>query len=251
MSYTICHYGACYLQYALRSVNPLVDKSYIFFTPTPSHGHSSSLHPIESRDEIMASIPANEWDKLVWIDTHDFTQEGPQRDYAVKTLIEDGADLILPLDYDEIHEPKVLDLMLKEVWDRNIARNWLVNMFHMWRSFSFVCEDDGWPVRVIDTRRLSGTAYISPIGTGKIFHFGYAIPTKLLEYKISLHGHKDEWRPNWLEEKWKVWPPVEDCHPTNGRKDNGEGWWTPKPFDKNKLPDVLRSHKWWDVEPIE
>jgi len=185
----------------------------------------------------MASIPADEWDKLVWVDTEGFTHEGPQRDYAVNKLIQDGADAIIVLDYDEIHDPKILDLMLKEVWDRNIARNWLVNMVHFWRSFSFACYDDGWPVRFIDTRRTGGNAYISPNDIGRVFHFGYAVSDKVLKYKMSLHGHKDEWRQDWYETKWKKWPPEENSHPTNERKENGEGWWNPVPFDKNNLPD--------------
>lgn len=250
-SYTICLYGRDYLQYALRSISPLVDRSYIFYTSHPSHGHSSEIMPPESRDELMASIPADEWDKITWIDTEKFYYEGPQRDYAVSKLIQDGADIILPIDYDEVWESSVLEKVVKEVWDRNISRNWLCNMYHLWKSFSWACEDDGWPVRVIDTRRTIGNSYISPTEFGKIFHFGYAITDKIMSYKISIHGHKDEWRPDWYETKWKQWPPIDDCHPTNGRKSNGEGWWNPKPFDKNLLPKVMGSHKWWAVEPIE
>ena len=239
------------MPYALRSVSPLVEKSYIFYTPHPSHGHSSTLINPETRDEIMSSIPADEWNKIVWIDTENFWDEGPQRDFAVQTLIKDNVDIILNVDYDEIHDAVILEKMIKEVWNRNISRNWLCNMFHMWRSFSYCCEDDGWPVRLIDTRHRNGMNYISPVEFGKIFHFGYCITNELMKYKMSLHGHKDELRPNWYEEKWLAWPPVDDCHPTNGRKENGEGWWNPKPFDKNLLPSVLRSHKWWNVEKIE
>lgn len=250
MSYSVIHYGLDYLPYALRSVSPLVEKSYIFFTSHPSHGHSTDLIPPESRDEIMASIPEPEWGKLIWVDTEGFWTEGPQRDYAVKTLIADGADVILNLDYDEIHSPEVLEQMIKEIWDRNIARNHLVNMRHFWRSFSWVADDDGWPVRLIDTRRTGGVNYLST-SFGKVNHFGYAITDKTLRYKLSCHGHKDEMRPNWYEEKWLAWPPVEDSHPTNGRKENGDGWWNPKPYDKNLLPSVLHSHKWFNVDKIE
>jgi len=250
MSYTICHYGVSYLEYALRSVYPIVDKSFVFFTPHPSHGHSSNLPPLETRDEIMASIPSSEWNKLTWVDTNGFYQEGEQRNYAVQTLINEGASIILNVDYDEIWEQSNLDNSIKSVWDRNITRNWLCNMLHFWRSFNFVCEDDGWPVRIIDTRHTSGLNYLSPVEFGKVNHFGYAITSELLRYKMSLHGHKNEWRKDWYEKCWLPWPPGNNVHPTNDLKENGEGWWNPKPYDKNLLPDFMRSHKWYNEELI-
>lgn len=248
-SYTICLYGLDYLSFALKSVSPLVERSYVLYTPHPSHGHSSPLNPPESREEIMASIP--EWGKLTWVDTDGFYDEGPQRDYAVNMLTRDGADLILNLDYDEIWSVDVLDRAIKEVWDRNIARNWLVNMIHHWRSFGYACYDDGWPVRLIDTRKLKGVEYLGSNEIGRVNHFGYAITDKILRYKLSCHGHKDELRPNWYEEKWLAWPPPKDCHPTNGIKQDGTGWWDPVPFDKNLLPEVMKSHKWFNSEKIE
>lgn len=248
-SYTILHYGKDYLPYALRSVNPVVERSFIFHSPHPSHGHTSNLPPIESRDELMASIPANEWDKLTWVDTNDFWQEGRQRDFALRVASE-GADLCLVLDYDEFWHPDVLRSVLNHVWLENKARQWLINFSHCWRGFNHVCRDDAWPVRIIDTRHSEGVAYVSR-DFGPIYHMGYAVSSDVLNYKLSCHGHKDELRPGWFEDKWQAWPPVEDCHPTNGRKDNGEGWWNPEPFDKWQLPQVLHGHPYWDLERIE
>lgn len=250
-SYTVLHYGKHYLNYSLRGIFPLVDQSFVFFTPHPSHGHTSNLAPIESRDELMASIPADEWSKLTWVDVDKFWMEGQQRDYAVRYLEQEEANLILVLDYDEFWHESVLSDILDYVWKANSARNWLINFsHHLWRSFNWACSDDGWPVRIIDTRHRMGNAYV-PIEFGEIYHLGYAITTETLKYKLSIHGHKDELRPNWLEEKWLAWPPVDDCHPTNGRKVDGTGWWNPKTFDKAKLPQVLKSHPWYDLERID
>lgn len=248
-SLTILHYGSAYLNYALRSVAPVVDRSFIFYTNHPSHGHSSDLSPIESRDELMASIPADEWDKLTWVDTNDFWMEGQQRDFALRVASED-ADLCLVLDYDEVWGEGVLERVLEHVWNENKARNWLLNFHcHFWRSFNFACTDEGWPVRVIDTRHNGGVAYI-PKELGNVYHFGYCIRDETLRYKLSVHGHKDELRPNWIEEKWNVWPPPDDCHPTNGKKENGEGWWNPRPFDKTQLPGIMKSHPFYNLEIV-
>lgn len=249
-SYSIVHYGKDYLNYALRSIFPFVDRSYVLYTPHPSHGHRSDIPPVETRDEIISSIPDDLWTKLTWIDTDNFWQEGQQRDYALN-IASENTDLVLVLDYDEIYPPQSLQNILEYVWRINSARNHLLNFsHHFWRSFSWAATDDNWPVRVIDTRHRDGLAYI-PKELGDVYHFGYAIRDEVMRYKLSCHGHKNEIRENWYEEKWQAWPPVDDCHPTNGRKANGEGWWNPKPFDKWKLPEIMRSHKWWNVDKIE
>jgi len=247
-SYTILHYGESYLAHSLRSIAPVVDHSYILYNNHPSHGHRTDTPPIESRDELMASIPANEWSKLTWIDT-DFWDEGRQRDYAL-SVASQNASLVLVCDYDECWHPHVLDKALNHVWQMNGARNWLINFRHAWRSFNFMCDDQNWPVRIIDTRHSGGVGYV-PKELGDIYHFGYAVTDKVMRYKWECHGHKDELRPNWYEEKWQAWPPVDDCHPTNGKNDEGVGWWNPKPFDKRELPYVLHSHPWFNVDKVE
>jgi len=248
-SLTVLHYGKSYLSYALRSVRESVERSFIIYTPHPSHGHRTDMLPVESRDELMASIPANEWDKITWIDVDQFWNEGAHRDYAL-SVASQNADLVLVVDYDEVYHPHVLDKILNHVWQVNGARNWLVNMLHFWRSFNFVCRDNNWPVRIIDTRHSSGTGYV-PKELGDIFHMGYAIRDEVLRYKMSVHGHKNELRPNWFEERWQAWPPPDDCHPTNGKNDEGVGWWNPEPFDKRELPYVLHNHPYWNLERIE
>lgn len=250
-SYTIVHYAKDYLEYSLRSIQPYVDRSFCFYTPHPSHGHSSFLPPIESREEIISSIPNDLWtNKLTWIDTDSFWQEGQQRDYALN-IASENASLVLVCDYDEVWPAQTLQNVLEYIYNVNSARTWLLNFAaHFWRSFSWACTDENWPVRVIDTRHKDGLAYI-PKELGDVYHFGYAIRDETLRYKLSCHGHKDEIRKGWYEEKWQAWPPVEDCHPTNGRKQNGEGWWNPKPFDKYLLPEIMRNHKWFNTERID
>jgi len=90
-----------------------------------------------------------------------------------------------------------------------------------------------------------------PRTLGPIYHFGYAVTDETMAYKWRIHGHKDELRPGWLDGKWQAWPPEDDCHPTNGRKTDGTGWWNPEPFDKWQLPELLRGHPYWDLERVE
>lgn len=250
-SYTILHYGKDYLTYSLSSVRQVVQNSYVFYTPTPTHGHTSDLAPPETRKEILDSIYVHHGEgiftlpeKCVWAETaFNFNHEGQQRDYCLAKAAM-GADLVLVLDYDEVWPESVLRAALDYVWQENKARNWLINFTHLWRGFDWCCRDDAWPVRIIDTRHNEGTAYI-PRELGEIYHFGYAISDELMRYKLSIHGHKGEIRPEWYEMKWLVSPPVEDCHPANGRKTDGTGYWNTEPFDRNSLPEIMRNHPLW------
>lgn len=249
-SYTVLHYGRDYLPFALKSVYDLCDRLYIFYTPHPSHGHRTDIQPIETRDELFDSVlQLPDYSKVGWHET-DIWNEGQQRDYAVQTLVNDGADLILVVDVDEVWHDFVLSRALQHVWEMNGARNWLINFTHLWRSFNYACTDNNWPVRIIDIRHSGGVGYV-PKELGDIYHFGYAVTDKVMRYKWECHGHKDELRPNWYEEKWQAWPPPDDCHPTNGKNEEGIGWWNPVVFDKRELPYVLREHPFWNLERIE
>lgn len=245
-SLTILHYGKDYLPYAIKSIYDQVDYCHVFFTPTPSHGHSTNIPPIETRDQLITA--AHSYDphgKVKWYDMLGVTHEGPQRDLALQTVQAAGADLVLVLDYDEIWPDGLAAEFLGLVGHSNSARNWLANMIHFWRSFDWACRDQGWPVRIIDLRQAGGTAYL-PAESGKILHFGYAITDKVMRYKWRIHGHKSELRPDWFEGKWDRWPPSLDCHPTNDKD-----FWMPEPFDKAQLPSFMRSHPFYNLERIE
>ena len=245
MSYHIVHYGKDFLSYALRSVYDQVDELQILFTAHPSHGHHSDQPPPETREEIYAAAfaydPAS---KIHWRET-DIWQEGQQRDFAVNVCKQAGAEIVLVVDADEVWDAGTLKRALIFVEQENKARNNLVNMLHFWRSFNWVCRDNNWPVRFIDLRHKDGVAYV-PKEIGDIYHFGYATTNKIMSYKLSIHGHKEELRKNWFENKWENWPPVPDCHPTNANN-----WWTPEPFDKTKLPPFMINHPFYNLERIE
>lgn len=254
-SLTILHYGKDYLSYALRSVYHSVDQLHIFYTPTPSHGHQTNIHPVETKEELMqAAYAFDPGNKIKWYDMIGVSQEGPQRDLALKTVRAAGAELVVVVDYDEIWRRDSLSIFLSDVWENGQVRNNLVNMVHFWRSFNWACYDNGWPVRIIDLRfppPAKGEAHYLPAEVGRVFHFGYAITDKVMQYKWKIHGHKNEMRQGWLADVWTAWPPPDNCHPTNGRNERGKPFWTPEPFDKSKLPILMAEHPFWGLDKIE
>jgi hypothetical protein len=251
-SLTILHYGKDYLSYALRSVYDSVNQLHIFYTPTPSHGHQTNIPPIETKEELMQAAYAYDPDnKIKWYDMLGVVDEGTQRDLALKTAEAAGAELVLVVDYDEIWPQSTLNNIFLDNWNKAKHRNYLINMVHFWRSFSWACYDNGWPVRIIMPSNEDIGDYYIPISRGKICHFGYATTDKVMNYKWQIHGHKNELRPNWFSTYWSAWPPVENCHPTNGRNEQDEPFWKPEPFGKEQLPEFMKSHPFYNLEKIE
>lgn len=245
-SYTVVHYGADYISYALRSIYEHVDQAHIIYTPHPSHGHQTDQPPIETRDEIQAAALAYDPErKIRWYDIRNAYYEGKHRDQAVKICKDAGAEMILVVDYDEVWPQSTLKTALSRVAESNFAREWRINFTHLWKSFDYACYDQGWPARILDLRHNDEVAYI-PKEFGEIYHFGYAVRDEVMRYKISIHGHKNEMRQDWLEKQWAAWPPAKDCHPTNE-----EDFWTPVKIDKHELPLIMREHPYYDLERIE
>lgn len=241
LSYTVLHYGKDYLDYALRSVQSNVDRSIIVYTPHPSHDHKIDINPPETLEQLQQSVTID----CDWYKTEGIFYEGRQRDEAVRICESNGADLILVVDYDEVWSTPTLSRVLNYVWQQNKARNWLINFTHLWKSFNWCCRDQGWPVRIIDTRHKDRTAYV-PKEFGEIYHFGYAVTDRIMQYKWKIHGHKNDLREGWLTGQWQAWLPVNDCHPTNDK-----GFWNPESFDRERLPLLMKNHPFYDLEKIE
>jgi hypothetical protein len=238
VAYTPLHYGKAYLRWAIESVRPFVDKHVILYTPQPSYGHASTQTCPDSfweLHEIVAAFDHTEWHAGNW------TNESDHRNAVFEHLR--GYDLLLPVDADEVIDPRDLQLSLEMVYNTNCARNWLNHGFiHMWRSFHWSCTDAMSPVRMIDLRHDDGTDSFRC----KTFHFGYAQPIRLMDYKWSCHGHIAELKPGWLQRKYINWRPgIDDVHPTC------DDIWNPRIFDQLTMPEVLWNHPYWGKGLIE
>jgi len=234
----VLHYGLDYLPYAIKSVYDHVDRFHVVYSPHPSHGSRTNTPPPETRSELHAAA-MSAGPKVVWHDVDAFWEEGQHRDYA-RSLCK--GDLVLVVDADEVWDGAVLEDLLRFAYD---GAQWetRVTCKTPWRSFSWLCEDPMQPARVY---KPGGTGYAAyPMDRGWFWHFGYAVRTEIMAYKWLIHGHRVELMPNWFEEKWEPWPPVDDVHPTC--RDNT---WDPVPFDKERLPALMRGHPFWDMEPI-
>lgn len=227
-------YGAAYLHDAIASVASQVDRVYILYTASPSFGHPSSMVNPDSEEQLRSCVEPFgslvQWHRGTW------HGENHHRN-AIMDLAPD-ADLILPIDSDEIWNADDLSRCIAEA-SKSSARNFLIQgWFHFWRSFGWACRDVWAPVRIINPRG-SGEATLQ----GCVYHFGYAISEQLMRFKWSCHGHIAELRPEWMEDIF-VTNRRTDCHPVV------RDWWNAQPFDRRELPISLRLNPNYDLDLI-
>ena len=241
-AFTALHYGGDFWGTAIASVAPYVDEWCVAYSPEGSHGTRARVRCPETEymlrkiaDHALekAGKPLKWWSGL-------YPHEGAQRDTVLQHT---DADIIIVVDADEVwQDGAVWDVIRRAV--ETPARVGRVPFIHFWRSFSWVCRDHLWPVRVIQPKLADGEQYY---GCAPVLHFGYARKVEAIEYKIRVHGHRGEWRPEWIG-KFMSWTPQhgphEDLHPTN------VDFWTAEPFAKEQLPQVLRDHPYYGLEII-
>lgn len=244
-AYYALHYGAEWLRWSLRSIRPYLDEIYVFYTAAPSFGHGTELPNPESRDQLY------EIAKLFGVHWHDadrYDWEGKHRDAAVQTLTEDGADLILTIDADEVWDGRHLEAAFAEARQYNSYVNRCA-FRHFWRSLGYVCLDGAYPSRIFLPKSPRTEHYIGE-NVGVVNHFGYAQSTRLIEYKMAIHGHKGEWRPEWFERDWLGWTP--ETAATYGRRAHptSADYWEPVPFNRRELAYLVGDHPYFDLPLI-
>ena len=237
------HQGRPFFKYAVEAIYPQVDKIFIFYTDTPSQGYKTPLECPDKRQELYDDIKPF-MDKVTWIDGH-WDTEGEHVD-AVRAHTK-GCEWLVRFDADEIYQPGSVDYFVKQA-EKTTFKDFRVPMFHFWRSFNWVCRDAQFPFRLERLRGATGWGWLSDEDDKyKIIHMGYAQPTNYIKYKMQVSAHKPEWRPNWYGDCW-LSNAKDNIHPVSYIPNP---LWNAEPFDKTKLPEVLKNHEYYDKEIIE
>jgi len=209
------HYGKEYIAWAVRGLALAVDEVHVFYTPSPSFGQVDwSAKNCDTEEELVAE--ANRFAKVVWhrISAH---CEGDHRDQMLALARSRDAQLVAIADADEIWDHIGLQSALDAVSRANSHGRWLATFHNFWRSWKWTVRDHFAPIRIVDLRHpLTSDARLGAEQLSPIYHFGYAQTLPTMRYKLSCHGHKAEFKPGWLEEKFIGWDPVtnnSDLHP--------------------------------------
>lgn len=253
IGYCALHYGKPYLDAAIRSIIDGVDQFYVLYTDIGSHGHRSSALNPDSQDELHAIAEQAAGRKLIWVSSR-WEHEGHQRDY-IHTIAPD-AGIVIPVDYDEIWQPGLLERALQAAADNPTVRRWRIPFRHYWRSFyRCILHDPAYPHRLYNTRGdREQEATLDAHGMA-VNHMGYAIPVKYQAYKwgangnAGIHGHLSEYRRDvdWLNDVY-IANRQTDCHPV------GSIYWNAElidPFARGYLPGWMKEHLYANLDVIE
>lgn len=240
LAYIPLHYGAEYLEAVIKSISPCVDQILILYTARPSYGFTTGAECPETQEQLR-DIAYAASDKIYWMDVTGMAGFEAQHRSISETFAQGkGFDQILAVDADEVWETSVLKSALEEALKLPYRRVKINGWLHFWRGFNWICQDGFLPVRI--TNLHEGNQKEEGCVNGKIYHFGYAQSEAVMRYKWKIHGHLDELRPNWMEEKYFGWVPgIEDVHPVS------IGLWNPISFEKELLPETLKKHKNYDL----
>mgnify|MGYP003650016175 FL=1 len=239
-AYYPIHYGKEYLEASIKSIRDHVDEILILYTDNPSYGKATHLPNPDSKEEIRAIVEAHS-NSFRWVDIGRTHQENIHREQWRQYL--GDSDLVLAVDADEIWdelEPAIKDAYDSRIKNVNVAGS---QWKHFWRSFN-ECHVDGFAPTRFHNKRYTQDAGV--IHSGKVYHMGYAQSEKITRYKISCHGHKDILR-TWLDSKWINYRKgiTTHLHP-----DSQTVWIETNDFDKNEMPQVLKDHKYFNLERI-
>lgn len=243
IAYTAALYGREYFAWSVRSIQDHVDELHVLHTDRPSFGYETGIQCPETEGELLAqarrfarpNFPIH-WHQGRW------ATEGEHRNEILKIAGERGADLILSVDTDEVWHPETLGQQL-DAAARAPERDTLVPFVHFWRSFGHVSSDPSRPVRIIKPAGAMGSVRYADQKI-PVLHWGYAQSEALTRYKIAIHGHKGEWRADWLEGKFLSWKPgdlTKDVHPTCGWNSSfGDYFWNVRKVDADLVPVLDR-----------
>lgn len=231
--YIPLHYGGEFLDAAIKQAEPYTDKIVILYSSSPSYGHGTNVPCPESESDLKNI--AYSASKLVEWHNVSVNGEGAHRGLIFRIAEQGSYDGVLTCDADEVFNdltewiPK-----FNESKARNIGFTGYVNF---WKSFNHACYDSFAPIRYINLHNKDGQENFNV----PVYHFGCAQRMPIMEYKLLIHGHKSEIRPNWLENVYKRWQPGMEIE--NGLHLVANGLWSnATPYDKTQLPQILRNH---------
>lgn len=240
IGYIPLHYGKEYLAYAIKSMEPWVEKIYIVYTPVGSHGHHSNSTCPET-EEMLQKIAHEASPKVIW---HKGTWHGESAHRKWIYSEAEGFDMVLTCDADEIIDQDDIGPAIEEAFKSDKRHIGIDGFINFWRSFNHVCLDGFRPIRMINLRNRDGEMHVKC----RFYHFGYCQSMEISDYKWEVSGHKPELRRLWHQEVYRAWNPGNnfgDLHPV------ARGLWNTVPFDRNLLPQMLHSHPNFNKDIVE
>lgn len=235
------HYGKSFVADAIRSVADIVDEFHIMYSATPCHGvtRTEVTNP-DSREELyQAVVDSGAGTRCYWHENIGYKNEGHQ--VEIGAGMAETCAIYIKLDADEVWSKALLSGAL-EYGLTHMKHELRIPMIHYWRSLKrAICHDPAAPGRVYFKMFPDGGE--DTFNGGLIHHYGYALPSNVVRYKMSIHGHQHQFRMHWRDwfEGVFMRNRQTDVHPI------GSEYWNVEPV---KLLPALKKHEFAKVELI-
>jgi len=257
IGFTELAYGADYLEVALRSVLPHIDKYFIAYSPYPTRGGNPYICP-DTREQLMTIAHETCFDMgvpLKWYDNPGDWGRYDQRNSVFEYTNE--KDLLILTDADEVWSDGAVPSLINAM-QKGKDRFYRVPIRFFWRSFNHVCyyqdENITRPLRGFNLsmsgKKGNPSTFVQDMPY--LNEFGFARMPRDIAYKLPSHGHfREEQIGDWFEKVWLPWTPDEgqmkNIHPYVGKK---QSTMELESFDKATLPKYMREHPYWEMDMI-
>lgn len=242
IAYVALLYGKDYLAASIQSIIDYVGEYHVLYSPHGSHGTQINTPCPETREELRAIAQTAAGSKLRWHDGN-WRQENEQRESIYQYAPD--ADAILIVDADEIWHPRTWAMVEAEMGYK--GRGIRIPFIHFWRSFhKAIVRDPAAPTRVIFPKAVRPDWILDFSLEQAINHMGYAQRSEIVGYKMKIHGHKHQLKPNWFETVFLDKNRTTDLHPV------GSEWWNVETVDPlDYMPEFMASHPYFKMDWIE
>lgn len=264
-----------YLEYSIRSVYDAVDKIVICLGLAPRSAYNPTVRTqFKDRDRTEAIVDKlTKGDEKFIVHKEVWDSQVAQRQTAMETCVQEGMDYYFLVDGDEVYRSDHLQFIREEVERHPEVGTFHIKCTALWRSFRYRIPYWGvvwvpWRIfkisrvrrllgipfpyqpRIIGPNRANslGPRHLIPPEKAIFYHFGYARGTERMRLKLATGSDQGRYVEGWFEKVWLAWP--ENRSMKNLQQLDPEGLPEALYVDPSDLPEVMRTHPYWDLDII-
>ena len=264
-----------YLAYSMRSIYDDVDKIIICLGLAPWSAYNPSVRTtFRQRDRTEAIVDhLAQGDDKVLVKKGVWDSEVAQRNAAMQACVDEGIEYYFLVDGDEVYRRDHLQAIREEIERHPEVGTFQIKCTVLWRSFRYripygCVKWTPWRIfkitrsrsvlgltvpyrcRFIGPNRTNsvGPRYLIPPERALFYHFGYARSTDRMRLRLAASEQQRHFTDGWFDAVWMHWP-QERSMKNLSPLDPGS---LPEALcvDPSDLPEVMRTHPYWDMDII-